>query len=439
MFARGGTAIISPMKRPSTARCLNCGRFALEELREFRLLRRVTSDCRPWSAGGRLCLCADCGTVQKLVDAAWRREVRDIYAGYAVYHQAEGAEQVVFEPSSGAALPRSLRLLHRLRNTVALPRDGRMLDIGCGNGATLRAFGQLVPQWSLVGTELDDRHRRQVECLPGVEALYTSPPEQVPGSFDVVTMIHVLEHIPAPGRFLAALLPKLLAGGLLVLELPHHVANPFELMIADHCTHFTAATAAGLLRSAGFEVLVEADDWVPKELSIVARAPASLPGMSGQRAGDGARRAGGNAQWAGSSGQRATGVAAERAAGPWPVVHGETSTAHQPAATTVRAALAWLAATAAAARQLAAHGDVGLLGTSIAAAWLFAELNGAVQFFVDEDRGRIGKTYLGRPVRHPSQVPEGSVVLVAQPPVLAEAICRRLATPGVAYRLPAAA
>ena len=397
------------METPKATACPHCGQPALEELREFRLLRRVTSDCRPWPAGGRLCVCGHCGIVQKIIDAAWRREVRDIYAGYAVYHQAEGAEQAVFEPSSGAALPRSLRLLSALGDAVTLPRQGRMLDIGCGNGATLRAFGRIAPAWSLVGTELDDRCRRQVESLPGVEALYTCPPDQVPGSFDAITMIHVLEHIPAPGPFLAALLLKMAAGGLLVLELPHHAANPFELLIADHCTHFTASTAAGLLQSAGYDVLVAAEDWIPKELSLVAR-----PGQ----------------------GTRVTGKAPRLRRGVKGREGCQPPAASPSPAATVAGALAWLAATAAAARQLAARGDIALLGTSIAAGWLFAELDGAVRFFVDEDPGRVGKTYLDRPVHHPSQVPEGSVVFIPQPPALAAAISRRLARPGVVYHLP---
>jgi SAM-dependent methyltransferase len=403
--------------------CPHCGHPALEEFREFRLLHRVTSDCRPWPAGGRLCICPHCGIVQKIVDAAWRREVAEIYAGYAVYHQAEGAEQPVFDSSSGTPQPRSLRLLSALRDAVTLPRQGRMLDIGCGNGATLRAFGQLAPAWSLVGTELDDRCRRQVESLPQVEAFYTCPAEQVPGSFDVVTMIHVLEHIPAPGPFLRGLLPKLAGGGLLVLELPHHAANPCELLIADHCTHFTAASAAGLLESAGYEVLVAADDWIPKELSVVASVG------SGQRAAGGEK--------APRPSRPTLRVGARRCPRRGDTGCGENEE-HQPPAATVRAALAWLAATAERARQLAAAGEIGLLGTSIAAAWLFAELEGAVRFFVDEDPGRVGKTYLERPVYDPSQVPQGSVVFIAQPPALAAAIARRLARPGVAYHLPPA-
>ena len=50
-----------------------------------------------------------------------------------------------------------------------------------------------------------------------------------------------------PRDFLCALKLKLAPGGLLVVQLPSHQHNPFELMIADHCSHFTTQTCAILL------------------------------------------------------------------------------------------------------------------------------------------------------------------------------------------------
>ena len=197
----------------------------------------------------------------------------ELYAGYAIYDQAAGAEQAVFDQATGAAMSRSTRLLAALRGEVELPVTGRMLDVGCGNGAMLRAFSQAMPGWSLAGTELGDKYRGTIESIAGVERLYTCSPWEVSGEFDVISMIHVLEHIPHPEAYLKQLLTKLRPGGLLIVELPHHVANPFELLIADHCTHFAADTAATLLQRSGFDVLQAADDWVPKELTLVARRP----------------------------------------------------------------------------------------------------------------------------------------------------------------------
>ena len=160
--------------------CHVCGQRSLDEVAGFRTFHRVTSDGRPWPAGGRLHVCTACGCVQKTADETWSREAASIYADYKIYHAAEGAEQAVFS-SSGQTMPRSARLVRGLRALVPLPPAGRLLDIGCGNGALLRTFSQAEPQWSLVGTELDSRHRQAVEAIDRVEALCTCSPGETPG------------------------------------------------------------------------------------------------------------------------------------------------------------------------------------------------------------------------------------------------------------------
>ena len=127
-----------------------------------------------------------------------------IYDTYALYHQGGGFEQSVFDPA-GHSVTRSVRLLELLRESIGLPKTGRMLDIGYGNGSTLQAFGRMARHWELCGTELDEKNREMVRALPGVVELYTSPPPEVPGQFDLITMIHVLEHVPSPEDFLRSL------------------------------------------------------------------------------------------------------------------------------------------------------------------------------------------------------------------------------------------
>lgn len=382
--------------------CHLCGASRVEEFEGFPPLRRVTSDCRPWPAGGRLALCKDCGAVQKLTDAQWRREIAEIYASYAIYHQGGGLEQAVFDQSTGGAQSRSSRILSVLRDHVQLAETGRMLDVGCGNGAMLRAFAQFAPRWSMAGTDLDDRYSTTIAEINGAEPLYTCGPDGVPGEFDFITMIHVLEHIPEPRPFLESLLAKLTPGGILLVEVPHHRANPFELLIADHCTHFTAPTATRLLETAGLRVLVAADDWAPKELTITA-----------QKAGGGARS-----------------PALRKAA--LPRATGQPSTRR-----ILEHSLNWLASLAAQARRLAAAGPLGLFGSSIAATWLFGELDGRVEAFFDEDPHRVGNTCLGRPILHPHQAAPGTQLLIPLPAGIAEAVSRRIARHGLTIHLPA--
>jgi hypothetical protein len=89
------------------------------------------------------------------------------------------------------------------------------------------------------------------------------------------------------------------------------------------------------------------------------------------------------------------------------------------------------------ARRLAVQGPIGIFGTSIAATWLAAELEGAAAFFVDEDAARVGKRLMNRPIFAPGKLDAGSNVLVALPHTLAESVARRLERPGVRYHIPA--
>jgi SAM-dependent methyltransferase len=378
----------------SAGRCHLCGAGPLDLVPDYGGLGRVTSDCKPWPRGGWLGVCPGCAAVQKVIDPAWHEECAAIYRAYTIYHQSGGVEQPVFAPETGAAASRSSRLVGQLTAHVGLPETGRLLDVGSGNGALLRAFHQAAPRWALVGTELGDKYRAEVESIPGVEAFYNCPAGDVPGRFTMVSMIHVLEHVPGPGQFLEDLGRKLNEGGLLLLEVPDHRQNPFELLIADHASHFTAEALAAVVESAGFEVIAAARNWVPKEISLVARKAAGNP----------------------------------------PRRPSETPAAVL-AAVSLR--VRWLRSVTEAARGVRRDGPFGVLGTSIAGTWLFQELDGEVDFFVDEDPHRAGRQYLGRPIYAPAQVPPGGRVFIALPHPIAAHVRERLGRyPGYSCHLP---
>lgn len=372
--------------------CGVCGRGTVEELDAYRDLRRVTSDCRTWPSGGRLGVCRSCGTVQKPADDTFLAEIEDIYRSYSIYHQAAGAEQAVFAQSSGLPASRSVRLLDMFRRHAGLAATGRMLDVGCGNGATLRAFGAVAPGWIKAGTEFDAKYRHAVESIPNTEPLHVGAVAAVPGWFDVITMIHVLEHLVDPVAGLDEVRGRLAPHGSLLIEVPHHPANPFELLIADHRTHFTVDTLPRAVGAAGFAVVSLAEDWIPKELSAIARPLAGRP-----------------------------------AAAP-PAIPDTAAVLAR-----VAASIAWLRHTADQVRELARTGPIGLFGTSIAGTWLAAEAGDGVTFFVDEDPARSGRLYLGRPVHAPADLPPGSRVFVGLPPAVADGVRRRLARADVEF------
>lgn len=375
------------------ATCHVCGRGEVSPVPGYGDLRRITSDCRLWERGGTLGMCRACGTVQKNIDQAWRDDAARIYRTYEIYHQGGGTEQPVFEQATGAAQSRSAKLLERVRMETALPSRGRLLDIGCGNGGLLRSFAEKFPEWSLAGTELEDKYRAEVESIPEVEAVFTCPVSDIPGVFDVITMVHSLEHIIAPVAFLAGLKSKLAPGGLLVVEVPDFLSNPFDLLIADHCSHFTNETLRRAVTEAGFAVRVGETGWIAKETTLIAENN-SDPRAARQ---DGASDADPD---------------------------------------DLETAVSWLRRVVDLAKFGEPTQNTGIFGTSIAGTWLFGELAETPGFFVDEDSNRAGGFYLGRPVHHPARVPPGADVIIALPWPLCGQIADRLARPDISFVLP---
>ena len=366
--------------------CHICGSATIQVMPAFMELCRVTSDCRPWPRGGELAVCDRCGTAQKCVHETWRKETEWIYADYVMYQQGGGEEQRVFDLGSGQSTARSQRLIQYVRESVPLTETGRLLDFGCGNGAVLRAFSSMEPGWTLYGLEQGDRYRESVEAIPRVEAMVVGALDRVPGTFDAITMLHVLEHIESPIDFLMNLRGKIDDGGLLVVDLPNFSDNPFDLLIADHCTHFSVDTLRGVVERAGFEIVAISSDWIPKEISMVARK-----------------------------------LDIRSDTVPPPHVS-DVSTRD-----TLLACMRWLHEIVDWSRRAREKDRVGIFGTSIAAAWMFAELDGKVDFFVDEDPNRVGTQHRERPVYSPDEVPADTHVLLPLAPCVARKVLERLA------------
>jgi 2-polyprenyl-3-methyl-5-hydroxy-6-metoxy-1,4-benzoquinol methylase len=365
--------------------CLVCDTSNLIEFPEFNAFLRITSDEQPFRCGGRLFVCDDCGTVQKQIDEQLLGEIGEIYANYATFKKSDGDEQIAFDQRSGRLRRRSSILTERIHEEANLADSGRFLDIGCGNGVTLKAFNEQLPLWNLFGQEIDSRSEEVLKRLPEFKQLFTCPPETVPDRYELISLIHTLEHFVKPSCLLQGLLSKLEQNGLLFVQVCNLEENPFDLLIADHLLHFTPSSLSQLAQKAGYRAVLTSTDWIPKELSALFslesddndyKTPKELPNLAKRRV-----------------------------------------TKH----------LEWLSQLETSARtELSAFTHRGLFGSTIAATWLGGALGDAIDFFVEEDTSRCGKQLLQKPIIHPRDVPENAGVYLGLAPVTAKKIYSRL-------------
>ena len=374
--------------------CQACGAGFLHELNSFRALPRVTSDANPWPAGGRLFVCFDCGTTQKIADAQWRAEIAHIYERYAIYHQSCGAEQPIFSGHADRALPRSVLIAEYIESVIPLSERASMLDFGCGNGSALRTFSQRHPQWRLYGAELNDTARERLAEIANFVKLYTGELARIDETFDLITLIHSLEHVIGPERVLSDILKMAGAKGHVFVQVPNCTVTPYDLLIADHLTHFSLDSLCLVGSRAGYRTIVASDSVLPKELSWIGKVAEA----------QGEPKAPMDSR-----------VAIERVG-------------HQ---------LAWLHAQANSAKEIArSSAKFGVFGTSISGTWLASVVGERVEFFVDEDPGRIGREHMGAPIVSPESVDCGSDIYVPLIPKVGNAVAMRLQRPGLRYHTP---
>ena len=367
--------------------CLVCETLALELVHGFETLPRVTSDCKPFERGGRLFACGHCGAIQKTPDAVWLSEIDRIYRGYEIYQLSQGTEQLIFS-GDGAAAARSNLLVDFMMANAKLPLTGRLIDIGCGNGAALANFSAALPRWELYGSELSDKGTDGLKRLPNFKQLFTVLLGQIPGTFNLVSMIHSLEHMLSPSAALAEAAGLLTGEGALLVEVPDVETSPFDLVVADHLMHFSVSTLGYLASQCDLRPSFLANTLLPKEITLLAKK-----GNSGNQ----------------TQLSLISPAAAERG--------------KEVAEGTVK----WLGEVVSTATAMADTGaPFGIFGTSISGMWRYGSLRHRVDFFVDEDTTRIGRKYEGKPIFNPQEAPAGSNVYIPLAPSIARKVVDRL-------------
>ncbi len=196
--------------------------------------------CHLWRCG--------CGLV-----FADRATWRDPYSATDYYDPAH-------QPATHYPLKISATERDRIASVCRFMPSGRLLDYGGGIGKTALAahaqgFQAAVLEDSRKAVAEGQTHHPEIAWLEGRTISESISAE----SLDVITMFHVLEHLPDPRATLAQIHGKLRPGGLLVIEVPNWGSHMRRLrglrwpfVLDHHVNHFTAASLTQLVEKFGF-------------------------------------------------------------------------------------------------------------------------------------------------------------------------------------------
>jgi SAM-dependent methyltransferase len=176
---------------------------------------------------------------------------------YPAFEQSRGALQRTVRASLG------MFSRHRAAFVRAVKPHGRLLDYGCGSGAFARwmkGAGYVV-----VGLEPFSLGEPLEEAGLTLLRQPLESAESTLGTFDVITLWHVLEHVKNPVEVLTQLARHLAPDGRIIVSVPNFGSlqrtifqgSWFHLDPPRHLLHFDDRTLRDCFRRAGLEPLEE--------------------------------------------------------------------------------------------------------------------------------------------------------------------------------------
>ncbi len=136
---------------------------------------------------------------------------------------------------------------------LGLPRDARILEVGCGAGGNLPMLARFG---AVTGLEPDTESRAYAAERSGVPVIDGSLPHGLPApGYDLVAALDVIEHVDADAEAVAAIGGLLKPGGYLITTVPAH---PWMWSAHDAAHHhkrrYRMSAYRSLFTAAGLEI-----------------------------------------------------------------------------------------------------------------------------------------------------------------------------------------
>ncbi len=167
-----------------------------------------------------------------------------------------------------AARKKTLRSKRKLLQHQTGLEKGNLLDVGSGTGAFVNEMSN--SGWSVTGLEPDAGARKLAKELYGIELQETTRLfELPPGSFDSITLWHVLEHVHELAPYLHQLKALLKEKGVLFIAVPNYTSIDAAVYkehwaaydVPRHLWHFSPASIKKLVEDAGMKIMQYKPMW----------------------------------------------------------------------------------------------------------------------------------------------------------------------------------
>ena len=157
-------------------------------------------------------------------------------------------------------IAKSINLNDKLKLINKIANGKKILDYGCGVGDYLEHMQK--NGYDVLGMEPNDSARKIAQSKLGENKVTSTEIEHINGKFDVITLWHVLEHIPNLHEIIEQLKKHLKENGTLVIAVPNHQSYDAKYYgqywaaydVPRHLWHFTETSMHKLFNEFGMKI-----------------------------------------------------------------------------------------------------------------------------------------------------------------------------------------
>ncbi len=157
-------------------------------------------------------------------------------------------------------IAKSINLNDKLKLVNKIANGKKILDYGCGVGDYLEHMQK--NGYDVLGMEPNDSARKIAQSKLGESKVNSTEIENINEKFDVITLWHVLEHIPNLHEIIEQLKKHLKENGTLVIAVPNHQSYDAKYYgqywaaydVPRHLWHFTETSMHKLFNEFGMKI-----------------------------------------------------------------------------------------------------------------------------------------------------------------------------------------
>jgi len=241
----------------------------------------IISDCSRWNGPNPQFYVCNCGYVGKLLNDSYKNALDRSYENYDPYwqnrktkNQETVSEQKSLDPSIKKLLNRSDLLVKYLIESsfisLKTTKPINILEYGCGNGPFIDALtNSEIKNYLVDAADLNDSHYEAISKKNKFRRFYNLVNQEIDQAYDLITLVHVLEHVNEPIELLNDLSKLLTEDGKILLQIPNALINPFDFIIADHLSHFNLPNIINLIQKSNLELLNYSVEVILKEITLL--------------------------------------------------------------------------------------------------------------------------------------------------------------------------